>query len=286
MTRPSPQTDRVVALVELLAERPEQEFTLAELTRRLGVHKQTCHSMLASLTEAAWLVRHPTTKTYRLGPKLIQAGRAATAGVPIVEFAHATMHRLAHELDVHCLLLERDGDVVVIIDAASPAGRSLAPLALGQSFPVRAPFGGMFAAWEDDGAFDAWTEGVPTDEVEAFRVAADLAREWGFEVRLDQPIDVADLQRRLGAEGEVVLEQVRQMLGRVDQVQGPLDPAERYPVVLVSAPIDGNYALSLSYRNGVRLSGDEVRAAGGAVRTAAIEIGRRAGRRSWRTAMS
>lgn len=278
MTRPSPQTDRVVALVELLAERPEQEFTLADLTRRLGVHKQTCHSMLASLTEAGWLVRHPTTKTYRLGPKLIRAGRAATAGVPIVEYAHATMHRLAHDLDVHCLLVEREHNLVVIIDAASPLGRPLAPLAIGQSFPVRAPFGGMFAAWGDDAAFDAWTEGVPDDEVESFRAAAQLARSWGYEVRLDQPIDVADLQRRLGASGEAVVEQVRQMLGRVDQVQAPLDPTERYPVMLVSAPIDDTHALSLSYRNGARLSGDEVRAAGEAVRTAAAAIGRQAGR--------
>ena len=50
-------------VVDLMASRPEQAFTLAELTHRLGVHKQTCHSMLVSLTDAGWLVRHPTTES-------------------------------------------------------------------------------------------------------------------------------------------------------------------------------------------------------------------------------
>jgi DNA-binding IclR family transcriptional regulator len=282
MSRPSPQTDRVVALLDLLSERPEQDFTLAELTRRLGVHKQTCHSMLRSLTDAGWLLRHPTTKTYRLGPKLIRAGRAAAAQTPLVEFAHATMHRLAQAHDAHCLLLEHQGDVLVILDAASPRGRSLAPLSVGQSFPMRAPFGGMFTAWQGDESFDAWTAGLPDEEVEAFRSAMVLAREYGFEVRLDQPIDVADLQRRLGAEGEVLVEQVRRMVGQVDQAQAPLEPDKRYPVVLVSAPIfehDGDVrnALSLSYRRGTQLAGTEIVAAGKSLRDAAAELQRLAG---------
>jgi IclR helix-turn-helix domain len=56
-----------VALIDLMVERPNQNFTLAEISRRLGVHKQTCHSMLRTLTDAGWLVCHPSEKTYRLG---------------------------------------------------------------------------------------------------------------------------------------------------------------------------------------------------------------------------
>jgi DNA-binding IclR family transcriptional regulator len=282
VTRPSPQTDRVVALVDLMAGRPDQAFTLAELTRRLGVHKQTCHSMLASLTDAGWLVRHPTTKTYRLGPKLIRAGRAAAAQAPLVDHAHPTMHALAQEVDAHCLLLEDVGDALVILDAASPRGRPLAPLYVGQSFPMRAPFGGMFTFWRDGEAFDAWTAAVPADEVEVFRRARAVARADGFEVRLDPPFDVGDLRRRLGGDADVLLEEVGRMLGQVDQLRQPLDPAAAYPVVLVSAPIvdddgDVTHALSLSFRSGSELTGAEVRRAGDAVRAAAAAVGRSSG---------
>jgi DNA-binding IclR family transcriptional regulator len=268
LTRPSPQTDRVVALVDLLAGRPDQAFTLAELTRRLGVHKQTCHSMLTALTEAGWLVRHPTAKTYRLGPALVRAGRAAAVRSPLVDHAHPTMHALAQEVDAHCLLLEDVGDVLVILDAASPRGRPLAPLSVGQSFPMRAPFGGMFVFWRDDEALAGWAE-----DVEAFRPARSVALADGFEVRLDPPIDVSDLRRRLG--DSALVEEVRRMLGEVDQLTAPLDDGASYPVVLVSAPIPGaelRYALALSFRSGTVLAGREVRRAGVAVRQAAAEL--------------
>ena len=284
MTRPSPQTDRVVALVDLMASRPEQAFTLAELSRRLGVHKQTCHSMLVALTDAGWLVRHPTTKTYRLGPKVIHAGRAAAANAPLVDHAHPTMHALAKAHDAHCLLLEDVGESLVILDAASPRGRPLAPLSVGQSFPMRAPFGGMFVFWRDDSEFARWTAAVPAEEVDAFRRARAVAVTDGFEVRLDPPFDLGDLRRRLGDGIDMLLEEVRRMLGQVDQLREPIDPIARYPVALVSAPIvddDGDicHALSLSFRSGVELSGADLRRAGADVRQAAVELSRLVGGR-------
>jgi hypothetical protein len=257
-----------VALVDLLASRPDQAFTLADLTRRLGVHKQTCHSMLTALTEAGWLVRHPTAKTYRLGPALVRAGRAASARSPLVDHAHPTMHALAQDVDAHCLLLEDVGDALVILDAATAKGRPLAPLAVGQSFPMRAPFGGMFVFWRDDDALEAWAE-----DVAAFRRARAVALADGFEVRLDPPIDVTDLRRRLG--DSALVEEVRRMLGEVDQLTEPLDDAATYPVVLVSAPVLGTelrYALALSFRSGAVLTGADVRRAGDAVRRAAGEL--------------
>src|SRR5438034_10332187 len=98
MTRPSPQTDRVVALVDVLMSRPGEGFTLAELTRQLRVHKQSCHSMLQALREAGWVVRHPTRRTYRLGPALIAVGRAAAAESPGAELVHDVLQTLADEL--------------------------------------------------------------------------------------------------------------------------------------------------------------------------------------------
>ncbi|HYL50415.1 MAG TPA: helix-turn-helix domain-containing protein, partial [Acidimicrobiia bacterium] len=105
MARPSPQTDRVIALVELLAARPGQGFTLAELTRRLRVNKSTCHSMLTTLAGAGWLLRDPYRKTYRLGPALATVGRAAASGFPALDIARAAMVDVGLEVAAHCAAL-------------------------------------------------------------------------------------------------------------------------------------------------------------------------------------
>ena len=82
MARPSPQTNRVVALVEILSARPNEALTLADVTRRLGVNKSTCYSMLQALTEVGWLLRDPFHKTYRLGPGVGGRGSGGIVGVP------------------------------------------------------------------------------------------------------------------------------------------------------------------------------------------------------------
>ena len=56
----SPPTERVVATMALLAERPDAPLTLAELTRRLGVNKSTGHAILTSLAAAGWVLRDPS----------------------------------------------------------------------------------------------------------------------------------------------------------------------------------------------------------------------------------
>ena len=225
-------------------------------------------ALCAAMWQAGWLVRHPTDKTYRLGPALVRAGRAAAPRSPLVDHAHPTMHALAQEVDAHCLLLEDVGDSLVILDAASPRGRPLAPLSVGQSFPMRAPFGGMFVFWRDDEAFDAW---VADEDAEAFGRARAVAVDAGFEVRVEPPIDVVELRSRLG--DTALVEEVRRMLGQVDQLTSPLVPGESYRVVLVSAPIGrSDHALSLSFRSGAVLSGAAVQVAGAAVRRAAEEL--------------
>lgn len=77
MARPSPQTERLVSLVDAIAARPDEGLTLSEIARHLAVTPATCHPMLVSLAELGWLVRHPVRRTYRLGPALIAVGRAA-----------------------------------------------------------------------------------------------------------------------------------------------------------------------------------------------------------------
>jgi DNA-binding IclR family transcriptional regulator len=276
----------VLAVVELMVSRPGQSFTLAEVSRRLGVHKQSCHSMLAALTAAGWLVRHPTRKTYRLGPALVRVGRAASGESPVLDFAHDTMQRLADELDAKCLLLEWEGDRITLIDAATPRGLPLAPLSIGQEFPFRAPFGALFAAWSGDEAFGRWTSSLDHD-VDTFRDVLGVLRQRGFDVRLEVQVDalLGHLRRKLveGVSDPALMEQlVSRLLGEVYEL-GDIDDAATYDVTGIDAAVVGEpgrpptYVLGVSYRGVCTLTGRDVRAIGMRLVDAATELGRSLG---------
>ena len=120
VARPSPQTNRVVALVEILSARPNESLTLAELTRRLGVNKSTCYSMLQALTEVGWLLRDPFHKTYRLGPALVAVGRAASSGFPALDFVRPAMIELSRGVGSHCVALSVAPEHVTVVDQVFP----------------------------------------------------------------------------------------------------------------------------------------------------------------------
>ena len=80
MARPAPGADRSVAVLELLADHPDERFTLSEVARRCGLNKATAHALLSALTAHGILLRHPEEKRYSLGPRLIAIGDAAHRG--------------------------------------------------------------------------------------------------------------------------------------------------------------------------------------------------------------
>ena len=75
----SQPTARALAILDLLMANPDQAFGLTEMTRRLNLNKATCHAILTTMSTYGFLVQHPKTKAYRLGPSIIAAGNAAFA---------------------------------------------------------------------------------------------------------------------------------------------------------------------------------------------------------------
>jgi DNA-binding IclR family transcriptional regulator len=53
----------VVRPIEMLAAGDGTRLSLAEVSRRLAVHKASCHSMLANLLDAGWLQRDSRDQT-------------------------------------------------------------------------------------------------------------------------------------------------------------------------------------------------------------------------------
>lgn len=245
MARPSPQTDRVVAMARLLAAHPDEGFTISELARRLRLNKATCYPMVAALADAGWLVRDPTTKAYRLGPELITIGEAAGRSLPAVQLARPAMVELATELGVTCAAFTCDGDVATLADQVWDVRSTVQPLRVGLWAPVRAPFGAVFAAWSSDSAIEQWLSDIDGSVVPRYRAAVAAIRARGYVVELRTP------SRESGPPAPGTGSLAELMPSEVYEggfLLADLDPKTSYPVSTIEAPVfdgAGNIALGL-----------------------------------------
>jgi DNA-binding IclR family transcriptional regulator len=247
----------VVALVDLLAARPDEAFTLAELTRRLRVNKSTCHSMLTALAHAGWLLRDPYRRTYRLGPALAAVGRAATSGFPALDIAHAAMVDVGLEVGAHCAALAVVGDRLTVLDEVRDLHAVGAGLRVGTSLPLRPPFGTAVIAWSDDATVDAWLAHVSEDARKRYQttLAATKARGYAVELSTTPEARLRDMVANLRAGDasvslpDLVEDLARDLASRDDVLPIELDPSRDYAVSAVNAPVldrDGRIALVLS----------------------------------------
>jgi DNA-binding IclR family transcriptional regulator len=158
MARPSPGAERVVAVLEFLAARPDDRFSLSELARGCRLNKATAHALLTELTARGVLLRHPEEKRYSLGPRLIPVGRAARRGYNVADFASGVVRRLASASGAHTIAVAGDpaGDHA---DAVEEAGTQVPTLPL--RWPLVPPVGVMFFAWADAPSVEAWLARCP-----------------------------------------------------------------------------------------------------------------------------
>jgi DNA-binding IclR family transcriptional regulator len=273
VARPSPQTERVVKVVELLAAHPDEAFSLASVTRRLGVNKSTCHSMLTALAGAGWLVRDPFAKTYRLGPALVAVSRAAGTGFPALDFAHTAMVELSVELHVNCAALAVADNHVTVVDQVHDVRAIGAGLPLGTSLPLRPPFGTVVIAWAPE-MVDGWLANAPDETHDHYRAALDATRGRGFAVEITTTPEtrlremVSRLRERDGSAvlGNLVDELARELTWRDDVLPLQFDTEREYVVSAVNAPVfnhAGQVTLVLSLTGfAAPLSGRQVMSVG------------------------
>jgi DNA-binding IclR family transcriptional regulator len=270
--RPSPQTDRVVAVVELLASRPNQPLSLAAVTRHLGINKSTCYSMLTALTQAGWLLRDPFRKTYRLGPALAAVSRVAAEGFPALDFARSAIETLSRETGANCAALSVADDHVTVVDQVRDL-RAIGPgLAISAPIPLRPPLGTVVVAWWPAEAVDRWLAQAPEPAHGRLRRALAVTRDRGYTVELAARPQTRLREAVVGAGepgvrvSQLLAELADELVGRDDFLGVDLDPDESYLVGTVNAPVfdpAGNVTLVLAL-NGFSsaLTGREVDALG------------------------
>jgi DNA-binding IclR family transcriptional regulator len=285
MARPAPGADRSVAVLELLADHPDERFTLSEVARRCELNKATAHALLSALTTHGVLLRHPDEKRYSLGPRLVAIGHAATRGYAAVDFAPYVLGRLAAETGLRTAAARLEGDSISIIAQAGVGLDSDAPVA---RLPHIPPLGALFMAWSDEPSIEAWLARAPASEVVGHVLdALPAIRRHGFVVSLALP----ERERLVRHADQLTHDQVRAllaeigrrgaMLGEIDDHAGNREAPAVHRVADVAAPVfgaDGEVELVVaasartSGGEGLTMTGAEILALGRRVVAAAGEL--------------
>jgi DNA-binding IclR family transcriptional regulator len=174
----SQPTARALAILDLLMANPTQAFGLTEMTRRLSLNKATCHAILTTMANYGFLVQHPQTKAYRLGPSIMAAGNAAFAQFPVLEYARPELEALQNDLNIGFAVTGRSKLHQVLLALYGKATPLIDSFQLGLRLPNTAPLTACYTAFS------------PAKELEAWLSRAHEAR-GGYDEKLDQKLRVA-----------------------------------------------------------------------------------------------
>ena len=275
----SPPTERVVAIMELLASQPARGFTLAEITRELSISRATGHAIMSTLTSRDWVVR-AASGAYSWGPGI------ASLSAPAGELTHhGILQSLAESIGAQVFLARREASSIVVIDSAGETASGV-HVERGLRMPLVAPFGRDYLAWSSTAAQRTWLAGVgkPTNPMSRrMSLVFNEIRERGYVIeRLSREyIRVYTALRALGAEGEpdaitVRLARALADLTVIDILAAELAEPGLHNIATISAPVfdaDGIVTMSISAAPFTELSGAQVATLGALVRAAAGEIG-------------
>lgn len=92
---PIESVDRALALLRMLAERPEVK--LSEVRAQLEVGQSTAHRLLAMFVYRGFAVQNPETRTYRAGPALLGLSREHDARLDVARVIRPALSWLARE---------------------------------------------------------------------------------------------------------------------------------------------------------------------------------------------
>lgn len=253
MARPSPQTQRIRQIIDLLVSNPRESFHLAEIARHLGISKAGCFPMVTALTDAGWLVRHPTRKTYRLGPALVTIGKAAELVSP-TDYALAALRDLARETGCPCIAVVPSGNDVVLAEIVNPSGPSNDWMGLkrGHRMKIAAPLGSSLFLNASEEEIDLWLQKSsirnPDIARESFLPALRASRERGYVVELRLSThEIYVLIQRLIAENRTDLVDLLRSMSRVasDQLRdseylvADIDDDKMYRLISIDSPVYG-----------------------------------------------
>jgi DNA-binding IclR family transcriptional regulator len=132
---------RALEILEQLTRDP-RPVGFAELADELGYPRSSLHGLLATLTDMGWVELDERTRTYGLGLRAWEAGRAYLHGRDLVERARPYMERVRDELDETVQLAVLDGPEVVYVGRVDGSHRLVTSYTVGGRVTAHASAGG------------------------------------------------------------------------------------------------------------------------------------------------
>ena len=282
VSRPSPQTDRVIAIVNVLTDHAAHGATLSEIAAAIGQAPTTVVHVLGSLTAGGFVVRRPSDRRYHLGPALIEPGRVASGRFPTHTETRMAVEELARAEGHGVFAFSLEGDHARLVDAAWDLQRPSPTLRIGDLLPIEPPIGSAFIAWGGTELVERWiNRGSVAHAARAViveRLAASRAQ--GYVVTLRPSPQLQSELRRFVDRGQHLrrAEHLRTSMRGIDQyLAGPIDRRRTYDVSSLSVPVLRGGApvelvLNLVGFDGP-LSGRRLHDLGGRARVAADRLG-------------
>lgn len=150
----SPPTDRVVAIVELLAAQ-QQPGSVASIAARLELNRSTVTSILLALEQAGWVARQADRK-YTLGRGLIGVADAVRQLLPLSADSNQAIAELAERTDCGAALALVGATELRFLTVVRGRGRIPAGVGVGVQLPLAAPVGAAVIAHRDAAVRQAW----------------------------------------------------------------------------------------------------------------------------------
>jgi DNA-binding IclR family transcriptional regulator len=200
------------------------------------------HAVLAVLTASGYIVRHPSRKTYTLGPVLVAAGHATLEQHPAIDLARDDIRRLSRTSKFEFAVTTAVLAEIVILVRVGP--RHAQGPEVGQRIPLVPPIGSVFLAWGTPVEQEAWLARAPysRQEKKHEQTILETVRARGYSVTLRTPTYpyyqevVADAAGRPPAAAQMALRAVTAQLGHEYHL-GEIDATAVYDVAMIAAPV-------------------------------------------------
>lgn len=237
----SPPTDRVVAIVELLAAEPRGS-SVAEVTERLELSRSTVTSVLTALEHAGWVRRGPD-RSYTLGPGLVGVADAVRNSLPLSDGVSDVLSALADRIGCGVALSVVQGEQLTFLEVTRGRGRIPAGVTAGTRLPLHAPVGATVIAHAEQARQDAWLGGAPESQRYALERLLAQIRRTGVAVFQMRETD-ASLLDVLADVVELLAEHPTRTVLR-ERVFGLIASLSGHPYT--TAELDGDTPLPVSY---------------------------------------
>jgi len=137
-----PSVERAIQVLEILAASADG-FSLADLSKRIGVPKSTLFRILSTLKHNSLVNHDEQRRRFTLGIKLLDWGNAALSRIDLKTVAHPHLIRMARETKQSYYLAILDHYEVIIVDRADTPEIWTMVARLGQRSPVHATASGQ-----------------------------------------------------------------------------------------------------------------------------------------------